>query len=352
MTAWREGRAGDLCLLLLPDEVETAALAARQEGLRAHFGGRPVHPVHLTCDRFELPEKSDPAALAATLRRFFAPIRPLPLTAAGLRTIPTAARGHILKWELVTYGRLPSLLDQLVQLLASYSARLFYAPQQQPGLVTALAQIEQTDVTTWHGRWPDYLFTAAQVALSRIEQPGEYSLLDQFELIGYQLRPATPADYDFLYNLHRSTIREYVDDIWGWDEARQQDRFRQLFDPTARRIIQFDGQDIGVLQLAVDEKELFLGLIEILPDYQGRGIGTAVVLDVLAQAEQAALPVRLQVLFNNPAQHLYARLGFAITDRSETHLTMRATGMRATGMLATGLQATRLPAAARRTHLP
>jgi GNAT superfamily N-acetyltransferase len=320
---WREGRAGDLCLLLLPDDNEIMPLTARQEALQAHFGGRLVKPVHLTCDRFELPGDKDLSGLIDDLRRLFAPVRPLPLTAVGLRTIPTELRGHILKWELADNGRLPSLINQLTQLLTGHNARLFYAPQKQPGLVTALADIERTDAVEWPGRWPTHLFTAAHVLLSRIERPGQFTTLDEFDLTGYTLRPAQMADYQFLYTLHRATIREYVAEIWGWDEAWQRDYFRQKFDPAATEIIGFDGRDIGILKLERRPDELFLALIEILPEWQGRGIGAAVILDVLAQGVQWGLPVTLQVLYNNPARFLYERLGFVLTGRTETHLTMR-----------------------------
>jgi len=39
--------------------------------------------------------------------------------------------------------------------------------------------------------------------------------------IVYQLRPATPDDFDFLYLLHVETMKEYVDQTWGWDDTVQ-----------------------------------------------------------------------------------------------------------------------------------
>jgi GNAT superfamily N-acetyltransferase len=320
---WREGRAGDLCLLLLPDHSEVAALTARQEALRTYFGGRLVQPVHLTCDRFEPAANNNLPCLLDDLRRLFAPIRPFPLTAVGLRTIPTSFRGHILKWELAGDGRLPPLINQLTQLLTNHNARLFYAPLDQPGLVTALADIDRTDTAEWPGRWPTHLFTAAHVLLSRIDQPGKFTILDEFDLTGYQLRPAQTADYQFLYSLHRATIRDYVAEIWGWDEDWQQSHFQEKFDPAATEIIGFDGRDIGVLKLERRADELFLALIEILPEYQGRGIGTAVIQDVLAEGERLGLPVTLQVFRNNPARQLYERLGFTAVGRDDIRLFMR-----------------------------
>ena len=32
------------------------------------------------------------------------------------------------------------------------------------------------------------------------------------------LRPATPADAEFCYQLHKAAMGEYITAIWGWDE--------------------------------------------------------------------------------------------------------------------------------------
>ncbi|MDX1520004.1 MAG: GNAT family N-acetyltransferase [Anaerolineae bacterium] len=137
------------------------------------------------------------------------------------------------------------------------------------------------------------------------------------------LRQATMADYDFLYNLKKAALRAYVEPIWGWDEVRQQDLFKKKFDPAQRQIVVHDGADIGVLSVIQEENEIFLAGIEILPAYQGQGIGTGLIQRTLKNAFANGIPVRLQVLKNNPAIGLYERLGFAVVDELETHFLMR-----------------------------
>jgi len=84
------------------------------------------------------------------------------------------------------------------------------------------------------------------------------------------------------------------------------------------QIIIVDGRDVG--RLAVDRypDRINLRLIEILPEYQGRGIGTAIIQDILDEARQAKIPVTLMVLSINPAQRLYERLGFAAIEEIDT----------------------------------
>lgn len=139
----------------------------------------------------------------------------------------------------------------------------------------------------------------------------------------FTLRAATEGDYDFLFALHCAAIREYVEPIWGWHEEWQAEYFRRKFNPHDRQVIVVNGHDAGVLIVEERPAEQYLALIELLPEYQGRGIGTAVITGLLAQARARAVPVTLDVLeTNRPAQRLYERLGFRPAGQREYRLRM------------------------------
>lgn len=129
----------------------------------------------------------------------------------------------------------------------------------------------------------------------------------------YTLRPATPADFDFLFALHRAAMRAYIEPIWGWHEDWQLEYFREKYDSRQRQIIQVEGQDAGVLVVERRADELYLGLIELLLAFQGRGIGTAIIRGLIAQARAEGRPLGLHVLRTNaPARRLYERLGLRV----------------------------------------
>lgn len=109
------------------------------------------------------------------------------------------------------------------------------------------------------------------------------------EMLSYSLRPARMDDFGFLRNLHRATLREYVEQIWGWDESAQEKMLRERFDPTQ----------------------------------QGRGLGSRIIRDLLAEADQAKASIRLTVLRPNPAKKLYERLGFVVVSEDEFRFTLR-----------------------------
>jgi ribosomal protein S18 acetylase RimI-like enzyme len=126
-------------------------------------------------------------------------------------------------------------------------------------------------------------------------------------------RPATSADYEFLYNLHKAAMQTAVSQTWGWDEAWQQNYFKGKFDPAKREILLWDGQEIGALSLKASAEELYLAYIAILPRFQGSGWGPAVIQELIQQAEQQNKPLTLHVLQTNPlAKKLCERLGFQL----------------------------------------
>lgn len=140
------------------------------------------------------------------------------------------------------------------------------------------------------------------------------------------LRPAEADDFDFLYALNRATMMEYVVETWGrWDERWQEERYRQHFQPSSCRIIAREGQDVGVLASGKTETELVIASIQLLPEHQGRGIGTSLINVFLDEARDQGNDVTLQVLkVNGRARQLYERLGFSTVAETDTHVLMKA----------------------------
>lgn len=139
----------------------------------------------------------------------------------------------------------------------------------------------------------------------------------------YTLRQATLADRDYLFNLHRATMRDYVDATWGWNDEWQRDYFDKKFDPDKSQIIRVFDQYAGVLVTEDRPEELYLALIEVAPTYQRQGIGTTIVADLQAQAAADHKSLSLHVLKANvDARRLYERLGFAVASTEEHKLRM------------------------------
>ena len=120
------------------------------------------------------------------------------------------------------------------------------------------------------------------------------------------LRPSTPEDLDWLEVFYERLMRPIVELSHHWHPTA----FRKSFDPSITFIIQFDGEDIGMLRLQETEECIHLRDIQVRKEFQGRGVGSAILNDIISRADASGLPVRLRVLTGNRARHWYKRLGF------------------------------------------
>ncbi|MFX1456251.1 MAG: GNAT family N-acetyltransferase [Promethearchaeota archaeon] len=138
-----------------------------------------------------------------------------------------------------------------------------------------------------------------------------------------ELRQANSDDFNFLYKLKKKTLKEYISKTWGWDEEWQQNYFSQNFNPEVLKIIVKSEEEIGCISIIEEENRYILSLIEILPQFQNKGIGTRLINELLSNAIKQNKAVYLQVLkTNEKAQKLYKKLGFSIESTKDTHYEM------------------------------
>ncbi len=140
-------------------------------------------------------------------------------------------------------------------------------------------------------------------------------------------RQATAEDREFLYVLNRSAYEDVVRKQFGqWDEAWQRQHFEKKWGSETFEIVEEAGRRIGALSVSRTHEEVRIVEMQLLPESQGKGIGTALLERELRFADERALPVRLQVLRANRARTLYERFGFRVTGETDTHFLMERTG--------------------------
>jgi len=134
------------------------------------------------------------------------------------------------------------------------------------------------------------------------------------------LRPVTDADRAFLVDLYAST-REQELALVEWDAGAKQAFVEQQFNaqdahyranyPGATLdLIEVDGAPAGRLYVHRGPSDIRIMDIALAPEFRGRGIGTALLRELMAEADASGRKLSIHVEMNNPARALYHRLGF------------------------------------------
>ena len=102
--------------------------------------------------------------------------------------------------------------------------------------------------------------------------------------MNYKLIPITENDYNFIYDLKKNAYIKYVEEIWGWNEEAQQGYFKNFIETYKDNtyLIKLDDKVIGFYNDEILENgDYEVGNICIIPEYQGKGIGTKILKDIL-----------------------------------------------------------------------
>ena len=135
--------------------------------------------------------------------------------------------------------------------------------------------------------------------------------------------PASATDREFARSVHHRAYREVAVRRYGpWDEKAQDEFFAEDWSEAAFEIILCDGVPCGYLCVEDREGDIHVRELVIDPEFQGKGIGTYILREVMGRARVRQVPVRLGTFHENRAAELYRRLGFREYGRTGTHILM------------------------------
>ena len=138
-----------------------------------------------------------------------------------------------------------------------------------------------------------------------------------------KLRPATIDDKAYLYDLARTVYKELIINQFGeWDEKAQRNKFDRKWEKASYQIIEMNDRRIGTMWVTVAGDHIRLNEIQIHPEHQRQGIGSALVSKQLSIAQKLGIPMRLRLLKGNRAVNFYQRLGFVVGDQTENYIYM------------------------------
>lgn len=144
----------------------------------------------------------------------------------------------------------------------------------------------------------------------------------------YNMRPYIDNEYhnykEFIYQTKKDAYLKYVEHYWGsWNEEEQRKFFENFINQVKDDIyiIQLNGKDIGFYNgLTLEDGNYEIGNICIIEEYQGKGIGTQVLKDIMELHKDQDL--HIQYFKINPVGKLYERLGFTPNGETDYHYQM------------------------------
>ena len=148
------------------------------------------------------------------------------------------------------------------------------------------------------------------------------------DLNQYNMRPYIDNEYhnykEFVYKTKKDAYKKYVEECWGeWNEEAQKKYFEEFINTVYNDtwIIQLNGKDIGFYNgLNLEDGSYEIGNICIIPEFQGKGIGTQVLKDIMELHKEQDL--HIQYFKQNPVGKLYKRLGFESNGETKFHYQM------------------------------
>lgn len=147
---------------------------------------------------------------------------------------------------------------------------------------------------------------------------------------GVGLRAVTAGDEGFLCRVYGSTREEELAQV-QWADGHKDAFVRMQFEAQRRYyeehyagasfdVIVVDGEPAGRLYVARWPEEIRIVDIALLPEHRSRGVGTALLQDLLDEGAATSRPVTIHVERFNPALRLYDRLGFSVVEDRGVYL--------------------------------
>ena len=133
-------------------------------------------------------------------------------------------------------------------------------------------------------------------------------------------KPAKAEDRAFLLKLRKLTMTQHLETAGVY--LSDQEHLERIDDGFADiRLLVWQQRPIGMIKYKDTAQLSHIKQLQILPQYQGQGIGKWVVEKVISEAEKGV--VILSVLKQNPALFLYQRLGFQYVGEDDLEFQLR-----------------------------
>jgi ribosomal protein S18 acetylase RimI-like enzyme len=148
----------------------------------------------------------------------------------------------------------------------------------------------------------------------------------------WSLRPLDPSELEWAFELEVAVMGDYIAASRGWDRETHRAIFDEQIVGDSLQVIEVVADRAsppsraGLLRVDEHRTELALEIMELGPEWQGRGIGGEIISELLGRAEALGKPLTLFALTSDTrAIAFYERHGLRILGR-EPHRVFMSSG--------------------------
>ncbi|MDP1962297.1 MAG: GNAT family N-acetyltransferase [Reyranella sp.] len=136
-------------------------------------------------------------------------------------------------------------------------------------------------------------------------------------MVEWRFRDATEEDFEPLLAIRIDVMREHLERVFRYKPSRARRIFSEHFAEPGMRAIIIEGELAGCVAFRKGADAIKLDSFYLHRRHHNGGLGTTILKVLLAEADAAGLPVRLEVLTGSKADRFYTRHGFVKLSEDE-----------------------------------
>ena len=141
------------------------------------------------------------------------------------------------------------------------------------------------------------------------------------------LRTATADDAQFLFDVKIEAMSKVHKSLHPGEPIDMKKEFKEYmekFEPGKVSVIEYEGKDVGRLRVVRSDESIYVGGLQILPEYQQKGIGDAIFKDLMEESDRTHKPIITEIHHVNTINiNWKKKLGFKEIASNDKQVTMR-----------------------------
>lgn len=183
----RVAQPGDTFILLVPSAQELQHLQQAQIDFQSQYGGQIVDHIHITCERFTPKRAGFPKECSAVLKHHIGNSTPFSVNSdAVIQFHAPYWKSHVVRWRIEDTPAWAAFRSLLAKTLKSIACPSHFDRHRRAScsILSLDGPITLDEKHTASSFYPQKLFTAHEVLISRLQENYQFEIIETIQLSG------------------------------------------------------------------------------------------------------------------------------------------------------------------------